>query len=155
VRGDRSTDGRSQSDTVVGCIVWSTTPNSADSASRSSWFRNRPLNASTVLAGVGATKQHRQQPIGQGAADDPIDLIEPIAQDRDPNGDRDASDGDQQGDPHPAPLGAQQALHDWAEQLTGEDHHDGEPRRKAVTMGRIMAGEGQPHPRRGAGAHGM
>jgi hypothetical protein len=44
-------EGRSHSDALVGCIVWSTTPsNSAESVSRSSCSRSRELNASMVLA---------------------------------------------------------------------------------------------------------
>jgi hypothetical protein len=43
--------GRSHSDVIVGCIVWSTTASSsAASASRSTCSRNRAANASTVRA---------------------------------------------------------------------------------------------------------
>ena len=31
--------------------------------------------------GVAATQQHRQQPPGQGAADDPVQVIQPVAND--------------------------------------------------------------------------
>ena len=36
--------------------------------------------------GVAAAEQHRQEPVGQGAADDPVKVIEPLAQDRRPGG---------------------------------------------------------------------
>ena len=48
---ERTADGRSHSDTVVGSIVCSTpASSSAESVSRSTWSRRRALNASTVLA---------------------------------------------------------------------------------------------------------
>jgi len=43
--------GRSHSDTLVGCIVWSTIANSSTvNASRSSCWRSRALNAAIVWA---------------------------------------------------------------------------------------------------------
>src|SRR6266498_2062987 len=47
---DALTGGRSHSDTLVGCIVWSTTPSSsAIKVSRSTCWRSRALNAAIVL----------------------------------------------------------------------------------------------------------
>jgi hypothetical protein len=50
-RRSRSVEARSQSDALVGCIVWLTTAsNSADSVSRSISSRRRALNAAIVWA---------------------------------------------------------------------------------------------------------
>jgi hypothetical protein len=47
---DGQVRGRSQSDTLVGFMVWSTTPSSSVvSGSRSTYWRSRALNASIVL----------------------------------------------------------------------------------------------------------
>jgi hypothetical protein len=100
--------------------------------------------------GVPATQQHRQQAVGERAADDPVQVVQPVAQDRRPDRQR------QQDQAHPGAPGDQGQGQRRAGRQRGAGQHQGRAyrgqaggeRQPAELLAFQPAGTAEPHRQR-------